>query len=119
MKVYAGANPIITKDQTIMLKKEDGDVMRVRLGLRITMLDGSWWTYCKRYGTWTRHRPGVIQRYRSGTVKYTDNGQVLRSPEQIDKFGTTKQLKRQMGHCPQLLVVLLNALDVYGYAVEG
>lgn len=102
---YLGA--VATKSNvalTFVTDKETKETRRVTLGVRIAMADGSSWFYHRRFHTWTRTLPGLPKFDRLGRV-------VSVGPERKERFGTTAELKRAMGHCPNLIAALLNEVE--------
>lgn len=118
VKTYLGARSLYSSDIKLMVTIATGERICVTIGFKVVMADASWWTYSKKHKSWSHHRLGLVERYRSGSPMLDDDGKVKRGPERIDRYGSTKKLFRAMAHCPTLLSALREALENHGYPVE-
>lgn len=82
-----------------------------RLGVKITLGDGTWYFYHFRYESWTQHTPGNVKCYASGTPMTDPQGNVLRHPERIARWDNDFKFRKAFAHCPKLIAVIEAAYD--------
>ena len=85
---------------------------RFIIGTRIDMADGSWWMFSRKFGTWTKHTPGLPQYHKSGSPLLGDDMKPVVGKERVESFGTSAKLHRTMGHCKALMDALTLGLAI-------
>jgi hypothetical protein len=89
---------------TRTLKNGEEKTRFLRIGVRVDMLDGSWWFFSFKHGTWTKHHPRVQDRDMFGRP----NGHFL--PERKENYTSWKLYKEWATRKPELVAALEGAV---------
>lgn len=81
-----------------------------RIGVRVSMMDGSWWFYSLIHDSWTKHWPLVRKSDRLGRPA-VEGGKPVFLPERKDRY-TVVALHKEWGvRKPELVAALERALE--------
>lgn len=87
-----------------VLKNGEEKPRFLRIGVRVDMMDGSWWFFSFKHKTWTKHHPR-----RMGTDIFgRPNGELL--PERKENYTPWQLYKEWNGRKPELVVALEGAV---------
>ena len=89
---------------TRILKNGEEKTRFSRVGVRVDMMDGSWWFYSFKHESWTKHWPS-----RQATdLLGRPNGDLL--PEKKDRYTQMQFYKEWSGRKPELVSALQTAV---------
>lgn len=90
-------------------KKGEVKTRFLKIGVKITMEDASWWFYSYHHKTWTKHWP-LVQRLDRLNRPMVEGGNPVFLPERKDRY-TEQQLSKEWGcRKPELVASLQKAL---------
>lgn len=89
---------------TRVLKNGEEKTRFLRIGVRVDMMDGSWWFYSFKHGTWTKHHPSKQELDMFGRP----NGHLL--SERKENYTSWKLYKEWGGRKPELVAALEGAV---------
>jgi hypothetical protein len=95
---------------TRVLKNGDEKTRFSRIGVKISMADGSWWFYSFRHDSWTQHFPlrPKLDRLGRPVVEY---GKIAMQPEKKNKWANWDALSKDFGgRSPGLINALRDAV---------
>jgi hypothetical protein len=89
---------------TRTLKNGEEKTRFLRIGVRVDMMDGSWWFYSFKHKTWTKHHP----RTQATDMFGRPNGELL--PERKENYTSWKLYKEWASRKPELVTALEGAV---------
>jgi hypothetical protein len=89
---------------TRVLKNGEEKPRFLRIGVRVDMMDGSWWFYSFKHKTWTKHHPRKMATDMFGRP----NGNLL--PEKKENYTSWQLYKEWGGRKPELVAALEGAV---------
>jgi hypothetical protein len=89
---------------TRVLKNGEEKTRFLRIGVRVDMMDGSWWFFSFKHGSWTKHWPRKSDTDMFGRP----NGELL--PEKKDRYTSWQLYKEWGGRKPELVSALEGAV---------
>ena len=95
---------------TYVDKKGEVKVKFKKLGIRVSMQDGSWWFYSFKHGTWTKHWPLVRKMDRLGRPM-VEGGREIFLPERKDNYTVAKLHREWLSRKPELVKALEGAVE--------
>ena len=90
---------------TRVLKNGEEKTRFLRIGVRVEMMDGSWWFYSFKHATWTKHHPRKQELDMFGRP----NGYLL--PERKENYTSWRLYKEWGGRKPELVAALEGAVS--------
>ena len=89
---------------TRTLKNGEEKTRFLRIGVRVDMMDGSWWFYSSKHKTWTKHH----SRTQATDMFGRPNGELL--PERKENYTSWKLYKEWASRKPELVAALEGAV---------
>lgn len=91
---------------------EDGaeEIKFIPMGIKITLDNGEWWFRHRKTGSWTRHTPGQLKKYKSGSPMIGPDGVQEREPETKTRWESDQKLAAAFVHCRVLVDTLADAV---------
>lgn len=80
-----------------------------RIGVRVTMMDNSWWFFSFRHETWTKHNP-LVQRLDMFGRPMMEAGKPVFLPERKENYTVRSLHKEWSGRKPELVHALESAV---------
>lgn len=94
---------------TYVNKKGETKTKFIKLGVKATMMDGSWWFHSYKHGSWTKHWP-LVQKFDRLGRPAVEGGNPAYLPERKDKY-TERELHKEWGsRKPELVAALQKSL---------
>jgi hypothetical protein len=94
---------------TVTTKKGEQKTRFLRIGVRVTMQDDSYWFYSLKHDSWTKHWTPVRKMDTLGRPM-TEAGKPVFLPERTDRYTTPQLHKEWMGRKPELVLALETAV---------
>ena len=91
-------------------KKGETKTKFIKIGVRIKMMDGSWWFFSFKHSSWTKHNKLVQRMDRLGRPEKDAKGEPVYLPERKDRYTIRELHKEWMGRKPELVSALENAV---------
>lgn len=94
-------------------KTKDGEESKrfVKIGVRINLDSGQWWFFHFKFGSWTKHTPGPLLTYKSGSPMYESDGVTqCRGEERISRYANETKMIEAFSKCPGYLEMLGDAV---------
>lgn len=92
-------------------KKGELKTRFVKLGIKITMMDGAWWFYSFKHGSWTKHWVPVPKMDKLGRP-LVEGGKLVYLPERKETYRSYEALQKEWGtRKPELIRNLTAALE--------
>lgn len=91
-------------------KKGEERTKFLRIGVKVTMMDGSWWFHSFKHGSWTKHWPPVRVTDMMGRPASNPDGTPAFHPERKDRYTDSGLQKEWGGRKPELVAALQKAL---------
>lgn len=92
-------------------KKGEEKTRFIRLGVRVEMMDGSWWFFSFKHASWTKHWPRVRRMDKLGRPATNPDGTPDFLPERKDRYTTLSLHKEWSPRRPELVSALERAVD--------
>lgn len=80
-----------------------------RIGVKVVMMDNSWWFFSFKHESWTKHNP-LVQRLDRLGRPMVEGGKPVYLPERKDRYTVRELHKEWMGRKPELVHALENAV---------
>jgi hypothetical protein len=93
-------------------KDENGEVKTrfIKIGVKVKMMDGSWWFFSFKHKSWTKHNTRVQKMDKLGRPEFDPQGNPVLLPERKDNYSVTQLHREWCGRKPELVSALENAV---------
>lgn len=95
---------------TITNKNGETKTRFIKLGVKVQMMDGTWWFYSFKHKTWTKHNLRVQRLDRLGRPM-VEAGKPVYLPERKDNYTTLTLHREWMKRKPELVKALESSVE--------
>jgi hypothetical protein len=95
---------------TITTKKGEVKTRFARLGVKVEMMDGSWWFFSFKHNTWTKHCP-LVRRMDMLGRPMVEGGKPVFLPERKENYTVASLHKEWAKRKPELVAALESAVE--------